>query len=72
MNSHDFAKYLESTNGITKPWLLVQLRLVKLQEQRDAMTPEEYEETLADIHQDLMNLGEWWVGREHEVFGQGL
>lgn len=68
MNSEDFARYIEATNGISKPWLLTQLRLKKLQEQRDSLTPEEYEQALADLHQDLMNLGEWWVGIEDEAF----
>lgn len=68
MNSNDLAQYLESTNGISKPWLLVQLRLKKLQECRATISPEEYAENLADIHQDLMNLGEWWQGIENKVF----
>lgn len=68
MNSNDLAHYLESTNGISKPWLLLQLRLKKLQERRAAISPEEYARELADIHQDLMNLGEWWRGIENEVF----
>lgn len=70
MNSDDLAKYVEATNGISKPWLLAQLRLQKLQERRASLTPYEYEQELADIHQALMNLGEWWVGIEEEAFGQ--
>ncbi|MBW4471111.1 MAG: hypothetical protein KME45_12005 [Stenomitos rutilans HA7619-LM2] len=69
MPSEQLARYIEQTNGITKPWLLVQLRLKKLQDQRDHLSADEYEQTLADIHQDMMNLGEWWIGREDEVFG---
>jgi hypothetical protein len=69
MNSDDLAKYLEATDGISKPWLLTQLRLKKLEERRENLTPGEYERELADIHQDLMKLGEWWVGREEEFFG---
>lgn len=69
MNSDDLAKYLEATDGISKPWLLAQLRLQKLQERREELSPNEYEQALADIHQDLMKLGEWWVGREEEFFG---
>ncbi|WP_304608045.1 hypothetical protein [Leptolyngbya ohadii] len=69
MNSDDLAKYLEATDGIHKPWLLAQLRLQKLQERREDITPNEYEQELADIHQSLMNLGEWWKGREDEMFG---
>ncbi len=69
MNSQDLAHYIEATDGISKPWLLLHLRLKKVQENKDQMSPEEYETAIADLHQDLMNLGEWWVGREDEVFG---
>ncbi len=68
MDSKELAKYIEATNGISKPWLLIQLRLKKLQERASSISPEEYAQELADIHQDLMNLGEWWVGIESEVF----
>lgn len=68
MDSKSLAQYLEATDSIYKPWLLVQLRLKKLQEQRETLSSEEYASNLADIHQDLMNLGEWWVGQEDEVF----
>lgn len=68
MNSEDLARYIEATDGISKPWLLVQLRLKKLQERRDSISADEYEAALAELHQQLMNLGEWWVGREDEVF----
>jgi hypothetical protein len=68
MDSKDLAQYIEATDSISKPWLLVQLRLKKLQEQRANLSPEVYASTLADIHQDLMNLGEWWLGIEDEVF----
>ncbi|HTL90190.1 MAG TPA: hypothetical protein VL134_12380 [Leptolyngbya sp.] len=68
MNSHDLARYLEQTDSVTKPWLLAQLRLLKLNEQRSELSAAEYEERLVDLHQDLMNLGEWWIGREDEVF----
>jgi predicted house-cleaning noncanonical NTP pyrophosphatase (MazG superfamily) len=46
----------------------VQLRLKKLQERRHEISTEVYIEELADIHQDMMNLGEWWKGIEEEVF----
>lgn len=69
MNSEELARYIESTNGMFKPWLLAQLRLKKLQERKHELSPIEYEEQIADIHQDLMKLGEWWVGQEDEVFG---
>jgi hypothetical protein len=68
MNSDELARYIESTNGISKPWLLTQLRLKKLQERRHTLTPEEYEQELAELHQAVMELGEWWVGIEDEVF----
>ena len=69
MNSKEIANYIEATNGISKPWLLVQLRLKKLKEKRGELSQEEYLRQLEDIHQDLMKLGEWWKGREGEVFG---
>ncbi|WP_071191798.1 hypothetical protein [Trichormus sp. NMC-1] len=68
MDSKTLAQYLEATDGISKPWLLVQLRLKKLQERRDTISSTAYAEELADIHQDLMNLGEWWRGIEDQVF----
>jgi len=34
MDSGELAKYIEQTESISKPWLLVQLRLKKLQENR--------------------------------------
>ena len=68
MDSHELAHYIEATDGISKPWLLVQLRLKKLQERRDTLSPDEYMAELATIHQDLVNLGEWWVGIEDKVF----
>lgn len=69
MDSKDLAQYVEATDSITKPWLLVQLRLKKLQERRASLSAEVYAKELADIHQDLMNIGEWWIGIEKEVFG---
>jgi hypothetical protein len=68
MNSEELATYIERTNGMGKSWLLVQLRLQKLAEQKSQLSIEEYTQRLADIHQDLMNLGEWWLGIESEVF----
>lgn len=68
MNSEDLAKYIEANQGISKPWLLIQLRLKKLEENKHNLSSEDYMESLADIHQDLMKLGEWWKGRENEVF----
>jgi len=67
--SERLARYIEQTDGISKPWLLAQLRLQKLQDERDNLSAAEYAQALADIHQDLMHLGEWWTGREDEAFG---
>ncbi len=69
MDSEQLGRYIYETDGISKPWLLVQLRLKKLQERRADITQEDYMEALADIHQDLMKLGEWWADQEQEVFG---
>ncbi|MEO0352583.1 MAG: hypothetical protein AAF282_21280 [Cyanobacteria bacterium P01_A01_bin.15] len=68
MNSHELANYIEATDGISKPWLLIQLRLKKLQERRPELSADDYANQVADIHSDLMKLGEWWVGRESDVF----
>lgn len=68
MNSKDLAQYIEANNGISKPWLLVQLRLKKLQERKHQISADEYFIELQDIQEDLLNLGEWWKGIEHEVF----
>jgi hypothetical protein len=68
MNSKDLAQYIEANNGISKPWLLVQLRLKKLQERKHQISADEYFLELQDIQEDLLNLGEWWKGIEHEVF----
>lgn len=69
MDSKELANYIENNDGLSKPWLLVQLRLKKLEEDKLYISGEEYLARLEDIHQDLMNLGEWWNGREKEVFG---
>lgn len=68
MNSKELAQYIEATNSMSKPWLLVQLRLKKLQERKDEIDKNEYFQQLQDIQQDLLNLGEWWKGIEGEVF----
>lgn len=68
MNSQEFAQYIEETNSISKSWLLVQLRLKKLQERQASISPDLYATELADIHEDLMKLGEWWRGIEDEAF----
>jgi hypothetical protein len=69
MDSHQLARYIEETDGISKPWLLLQLRLKKLQERRDTIPQEEYMREIAELHDALMKIGEWWVGIEDEVFG---
>jgi hypothetical protein len=69
MDSKELAQYIEATDGIAKPWLLVQLRLSKLRERKDQIPPQEYMTELADIQADLLKLGEWWKGIEEEVFG---
>ena len=68
MNSKELAQYIESTGGISKPWLLVQLRLKKLQERKNQIPSQEYMMELEDIQGDLLKLGEWWKGIESEVF----
>jgi len=68
MNSEDLARYIEANDGISKPWLLIQLRLAKLKERRQEMTTEEFNQQLSELHADLMKLGEWWVGQEKDVF----
>ena len=68
MNSRELAQYIEATDGISKPWLLVQLRLSKLKERKHEIPPQEYLSELEDIQSDLLKLGEWWKGREDEVF----
>jgi hypothetical protein len=68
MNSEKLAKYIEDTDSVGKSWLLVQLRLQKLAEAKPDLSPEEYKARLEDIYQAMMNLGEWWVGIEEEVF----
>ncbi len=68
MDSKELAQYIEPTNSMAKPWVLVQLRLKKLKECRATLSDNEYFQQLEDIFQDAMNLGEWWVGIEDEVF----
>jgi hypothetical protein len=68
MDSQELARYIEKNNGISKPWLLIQLRLKKLAEEKPNLPAAEYITRLEDIHQDMMKLGEWWKGIEDEVF----
>lgn len=68
MTSDEIARYIEQTDSLSQPWLLIQWRLQKLQERKADMAPEAYVQALSELHQALMALGEWWVGREDEVF----
>jgi hypothetical protein len=68
-SSADLARYLEVRGELGKPWMWHLLRLAKLREAKDTMEPEDYMRQLHDAHADLMHLGEFWRGREEEVFG---
>ena len=68
LKAADLARYLEQRGELSKPWMLQLLRLTKLKESRDSMDPQEYVEALQEAHADLMRLGEFWKGREQEVF----
>ncbi len=68
-SSDDLARYLEQRGELTKPWNLQMLRLTKLKEAKDSMDPQLYLEKVQEAHADLMRLGQFWKGREQEVFG---
>jgi hypothetical protein len=68
MDSRSLAQYIEASDSISKPWMLLMLRLSKLQERKDTMPPETYVQELSALQEELMGLGEWWVGIEDEVF----
>ena len=68
-SSDDLARYLEQRGELTKPWNLQMLRLKKLKEAKDSMDPQLYFEKVQEAHADLMRLGQFWKGREQEVFG---
>ena len=68
-SSEDLARYLELRGELSKPWNLQMLRLKKLKEAKDSMAPEEYIAKVQEAHADLMRLGQFWKGREQEVFG---
>ncbi len=68
-SSEDLARYLEARGELGKPWMWHLLRLTKLKESKDSLPPEEYMRRLQEAHADLMRLGEFWKGREAEVFG---
>ena len=67
-SSAELARYLEERGELGKPWMLQMLRLSKLKEARDQMSPETYLKSIQEAHADLMRLGEFWKGREAEVF----
>jgi hypothetical protein len=69
LSSAELARYLEQRGELSKPWMLQLLRLTKLKEAKDSMDPQEYMDSLQQAHADLMRLGEFWKGREQEVFG---
>ena len=64
----ELARYLESRGELSKPWMLQMLRLAKLKETRGSMSQEDYMCSIKEAHADLMRLGEFWKGREAEVF----
>ena len=68
-SSQELARYLEQRGELGKPWMLPLLRLTKLKEAKDTMEPQEFLDRLQEAHADLMRLGEFWKGREQEVFG---
>ena len=67
-SSAELARYLEERGELGKPWMLQMLRLSKLKEARDQMSPETYLKSIQEAHADLMRLGEFGKGREAEVF----
>jgi hypothetical protein len=68
-SSEQLALYLEARGELDKPWMWHLLRIAKLKESQHTMSPDEYVDRLRDAHADLMRLGEFWKGREAEVFG---
>ena len=68
-SSEDLARYLEQRGELSKPWNLQMLRLKKLKEAKASMDPQLYLEKVQEAHADLMRLGQFWKGREREVFG---
>ena len=67
-SSAELATYLEQRGELSKPWMLQLLRLTKLKEAKNSMDPDAYMASLQEAHADLMRLGEFWKGREQEVF----
>ena len=67
-SSEDLARYLEQRGELSKPWNLQMLRLKKLKEAKASMDPQLYLEKVQEAHADLMRLGQFWKGREKQVF----
>ncbi|MGL6133250.1 MAG: hypothetical protein ACRC1L_03555 [Prochlorococcaceae cyanobacterium] len=67
-SAEQLARYLEQRGELSKPWMLQLLRLTKIKEAKASMDPHDYIERLQEAHADLMRLGEFWKGREQEVF----
>lgn len=68
-SSDELARYLEARGELGKPWMWHLLRITKLKEARHQMEEQDYLERIQEAHADLMRLGEFWKGREAEVFG---
>jgi len=67
--SEDLARFFEARGVMAKPWTWHLLRLAKIREAKDEMEPQDYLNRVQEAHADLMRLGEFWKGREEEVFG---
>jgi hypothetical protein len=67
--SEDLARFFEARGDLAKPWTWQLMRLAKIREAKDTMDSQEYLERVQEAHADLMRLGEFWKGREEEVFG---
>lgn len=68
-SSEELGRYIEARGQIDRPWLWHLLRIAKLRESQSTMDPDEFLQRLQEAHADLMRLGEFWKGREEEVFG---
>ena len=66
--SEDLARFFEARGEMAKPWTWHLLRLAKIREAKDEMEPQDYMNRVQEAHADLMRLGEFWKGREQEVF----
>ena len=66
--SEDLARYFEARGEMGKPWIWHLMRLAKIREAKESMDPQAYLASVQEAHADLMRLGEFWKGREEEVF----